>query len=373
MDKSRVAILRCDGYQPREIKPALDKLLELIGFVGPDSKGITLVNPNLLSARGPERAITTHPHLVRAVADKFVNGSSKVYVGDSPGGADRGVKRVWKNTGLLDAMQGSGADLYSFEGNPVVQVQHNGREFRINELARKADFVVGVSKLKTHVLTLMTGALKNCFGFVPGFRKAIYHKEYPKPYQFSEMLTDLYAASKPDLFIMDAILAMEGDGPSSGRPRKLNLLLASTDAVALDTVAATIIGFNPRKIDYLKIASDWNIGNTDLNRIEIVGEPLAKCKVDDFKLPSNTKLKLIPDILVKLISPYVWAHPAIDYEACINCDICMDNCPMHAISEEGDRLVYDYSKCIDCMCCHELCPNEAIYINKSWLAKKFIR
>jgi len=309
---------------------------------------------------------------VRAVADLFSANGNKVFVGDSPGGADRGVGRVWKNTGLEDAMQGSAAELYPFEGNTVVPAKYNGRQFHIADVRQKANLVVSLPKLKTHVLTLMTGGVKNCFGFIPGFRKAMYHKEFPKPYDFSAMLVDLYAATKPDLFIMDAILAMEGDGPSSGKPRNLNLLLASTDAVAMDTVAAAIIGFDPMKLDFLKIARERNIGCSRLEDIDIIGMELAKCKVDDFRRPSNTYLKLIPEFLVKLIDPYVWARPAIDYQTCTNCDICKENCPMGAISEQNGKLIYDYSKSIDCMCCHELCPNRSIYIDKSWIARKFI-
>ncbi|MBD3170454.1 MAG: DUF362 domain-containing protein [candidate division Zixibacteria bacterium] len=372
MIKTKVAIVKCNSYNPSDVRGATRKLMDLLGFDTNTSKDLTLINPNLLSAKAPDRAITTHPVVVRAVSDLFSSNGNKVLVGDSPGGADRGVHRVWKNTGLLDAMKGAAGKLHSFEGNPVVKVSHNGRSFHVADVAKKADLVIGVSKLKTHVLTLMTGALKNCYGFIPGFRKAVYHKEFPKPDKFSAMLVDLYAATKPDLFIMDAILAMEGDGPSSGKPKQLNLLLASTDAVALDSVAATVIGFQPRKIDYLKLAHDMRIGRADLDEIDIIGENIAECKADSFELPSNTKLKMIPDLLVKLISPYIWAHPAIDHDVCIRCDECKDNCPTGAISEDGDKLVYDYNRCIDCMCCHELCPNKAVYIKKSWLARKFI-
>ncbi len=372
MSKARVAIVKCDNYHPQNLKGAVYKLLELLDIKLDLPRENILLNPNLLSAKGPDRAITTHPHLVRVVADMFCTNDTKVFVGDSPGGADRGVKRIWRNTGLLESMKSSKAYLFSFEGHAVTPVQHNGRQFMITEIRNRCDFVIGLPKLKTHVLTLMTGALKNCFGFIPGFRKSLYHKELPKPYEFSEMLVDLYAATKPDLFIMDAILAMEGDGPSSGNPKKLNLLLASTDAIALDTAAASIIGFDPMKIDYLKIAAQQGLGRAELEQIDIAGEDIISCKPAEFTLPSNTKLKLIPDFLIKMISPYVWAHPAIDYDKCINCHICRDSCPVKAISEDGDKLVYDYSKCIDCMCCHELCPNEAIYLKKSWLVKKFI-
>jgi len=373
VSKAKVAILKCNSYSPNLLKGAVVKLLHLLDFDYNQKWKNTLINPNMLSAKGPERAITTHPNLVRTVADLFSSDSANVLVGDSPGGADRGIKRVWKNTGLLDAIQGAQANLYSFEGNPVTSARFNGREFWIADIRSKSDLVIGLPKLKTHVLTLMTGALKNCFGFIPGFRKSVYHKEFPKPYEFSEMLAHLYAATKPDLFIMDAILSMEGDGPSSGKPKSLNLLMASTDAVALDTVASTIIGFNPMQIDYLRIAKEMGIGCADIDHIGIRGEKLENCRVHSFQLPSNTKLKVIPDFLIKMIRPYVWAHPAINYDTCIKCNICKNNCPMQAISNENGRLIYDYSKCIDCMCCHELCPNQSIFLNKSWLVKKFIK
>jgi uncharacterized protein (DUF362 family)/NAD-dependent dihydropyrimidine dehydrogenase PreA subunit len=333
-----------------------------------------LLKPNFLSAKDPDRAITTHPEIVAAVAREVRKLGAEIIIGDSPGGAKRGVRRVWRNTGMLDMAEREGLELVSFEASGVKEFKVNGRSYFLSKPAVEADFIISLPKLKTHVLTLMTGAIKNMFGLIPGFRKATYHKQFPKPNDFAQVIVDILSIKPPGLTIMDAILAMEGDGPSSGHPRRTNLMLASTDPVALDAVAADIIGLKPNKVPTTRIASDAGLGIGWPEAVNVVGERLADVRIPDFKLTSNRRLELIPNFLVRMIDPYIWVRPAIDRDLCTACYTCVNSCPVGALSNENHSPpVINHDKCINCWCCHELCPDKSVYIEKSWLAQKFIR
>jgi len=374
--KPRVALLTCPDYSPEVVSVKIREILDLLGgldtFVGP---GMTvLLKPNFLSAKEPERAITTHPEIVAAVAREVRSLGAKVIIGDSPGGAKRGVRRVWENTGMLKMAEREGLELVNFEASGVVRFQIGERVYFLAKPAVEADLIINLPKLKTHVLTLMTGAVKNMFGLIPGFRKANYHKQFPKPDHFAQVIVDILSLRPPALSIMDAVLSMEGDGPSSGTPRWTNLLLASRDAVALDTIAAEIIGLNPQKVPTTRIASESGLGIGWPEAIETVGDDLQRAIIPDFKLTSNRKLSLIPTFLVRIIDPLVWVRPAIEKDTCTRCNSCVNSCPVGALSNLDHAVpVFNYEICINCWCCHEICPEKSVYVDKSWLANKFIR
>jgi uncharacterized protein (DUF362 family)/Pyruvate/2-oxoacid:ferredoxin oxidoreductase delta subunit len=374
--QTTVAITACDSYDAEILYPKIDVLLDLLGglekFVKPGQK--VLLKPNLLSAKEPSRAITTHPEIVAAVARKVREIGAEVVIGDSPGGAKRGVRRVWKNTGMLDMAERENIELINFEASGVEKFSINGRNYYLARSAVEADLIISLPKLKTHILTLMTGGVKNIFGLIPGFRKANYHKEFPKPNEFAQVIVDILSLKVPTLTIMDAILSMEGDGPSSGTPRWTNLLIASSDPVALDAVSAEIIGLDPSQVPTTRIASEAGLGIGWTEAINVVGERLADAKIPDFKLTSNRKFELIPKFLWNLIGPYIWVRPAISEEICTNCYSCVNSCPTGALKLGIRKIpIFDYDLCINCWCCHELCPDKSVFIDKSWLAKKFIR
>jgi len=268
----------------------------------------------------------------------------------------------------------TGAKLVAFESAGVYR--KNTREGKTYYIARPvidADVTISLAKLKTHTLTLMTCAVKNMFGSIPGFRKAAYHKEAPKPKDFAKVIVDIFSLTKPQVTLVDAVVAMEGDGPSSGDPKYLGLLLCGTDAVAIDMVAAKIMGFKDGEIDTTRIAQEKGFGPKSFEQIEILGESLNQIPLPQFVLPSNRLIKMIPNFLLKLVAPFVWVRPNIVDGNCINCNICVENCPVKTI-HPGDRVpAYDYKNCINCMCCHELCPHNAVYLEKSWLSKKIGR
>jgi len=340
-------------------------------FVKPGMR--VLLKPNLISAKVPERAITTHPELVAAVAREVRKVGGNPVIGDSPGGAKRGLDRVWDKTGMKAIADRDGLELVNFEATGVVEMKCNGRTFHMSKEAVEADFIINLPKLKTHVLTLLTGAIKNIYGLIPGFRKGNYHKEYPKPDEFAEIVVDIFSLVTPGLSIMDGILAMEGDGPSSGTPRWVNLLISSTDAVALDSIVGEIIGFRPYQVPTTKIASESGLGIGWPQAVSVLGESVQDVKISDFKLTSNRKFELIPKPIWNLIGSFIWIRPAIEESSCTSCNTCVTSCPTGAMTAIKDNVpVFDYDKCISCWCCHELCPEKSVYVDKSFLAKKLI-
>ena len=373
--RSKVAIVDCNSYDIDTVTLKISQALELLGGLGKYVKpGMTvLLKPNMISAKAPERAITTHPEIVAAVAKEVRKLGATPIVGDSPGGAKINISRVWENTGMKAMAEREGLRLVNFEAAGSQPFRCNGRSYYLAKPAVEADLIINLPKLKTHVLTLMTGAVKNVFGLIPGFRKGNYHKEFPKPHDFAEVVVDILSVKTPALTIMDAVLSMEGDGPSSGHPRWTNLILASRDAVAVDAIASEIIGLNPGRVPTTRIASDAGLGIGWPEMIETLGLPLEKVKIPDFKLTSNRKLELLPKFFVRAIDPFVWIRPSIVRDLCTSCGTCVSSCPTGALRLNGDRTpAFDYDLCINCWCCHELCPEKAVQIKKSWLARKFV-
>jgi uncharacterized protein (DUF362 family)/Pyruvate/2-oxoacid:ferredoxin oxidoreductase delta subunit len=369
---SQVSIVRCDDYTYSNVQTAVKTCFDHLGglerFVKKDQR--VLIKPNLLSAKDPSRAITTHPAVVRAVTELVQKLGAVPILGDSPGGVDRGIRRVWENTKLSEVAEQTGAKLVAFESAGVYgKTTPEGKTYYIARPVIDADVIISLAKLKTHTLTLMTCAVKNMFGSIPGFRKGKYHKEAPKPKDFARVVTDIFSLTKPHLTLVDAVVCMEGDGPSSGDPKYVGLLLSSTDAVALDMVAAKIMGFKDGEIDTTSIAQEKGLGAKSFEQIEIRGESFNNLPLPKFVLPSNRFMKMIPDFLLKLITPFVWVRPNILDGNCTNCNICVESCPTKSIHKGEKRPYFDYTNCINCMCCHELCPHKAVYLEKSRLAK----
>lgn len=365
-----VSAVRCGSYASDELAGALVGVMEPFGgmqsFVSPGDR--VLIKPNLLSAKGPERAITTHPNLVEAVAFLVRSCGAEPLVGDSPGGAIRGIERVWKNTGMQEMAERNGLELINFEASGLEEVISGSYTFHIARPVLEADVIINMPKLKTHTLTLLTCGIKNIFGTIPGFRKAGMHKKYPKPAEFSRMLVELFGLVKPALTIVDAVTAMEGNGPSSGSPRKIGLLLASPDAVAVDAVAGDLVGFRRGQIDTTSMADEAGIGTAELGRIRIVGDG-AGVRPEGFELPSNRGMRLIPGPLARMMAPLVWLKLEIDPGRCTRCRLCLDSCPVKTIEDRNGVIAVKHEKCIQCMCCHELCPECAIDIRMSLLAR----
>lgn len=370
--RSSVNSVAIDSYDFENLSAAVVSLMEPLGgfgrFVKPGMR--VLINPNLLSAREPDRAVTTHPELVRAVAVECMKAGAEVLIGDSPGGVEKGLKRVWDNTGMSGVSESTGAKLVGFEEGGTRKVSVEERSYHLSKYALDVDFIISLPKLKTHVLTNFTGAIKNSYGFIPGMRKSDYHKSHPDARSFSGVVVDIFSIVKPGLHIMDGGLAMQGDGPASGEKKWLGFLFASADAVAMDSAVMTLISKRKRRVVWpTEIAAARQLGVADISGIDLSGPAFKTGSIVDFKMPSNFYMNLIPSFLVRSLEPYVWVRPAMNDDDCTRCEICLDNCPQQAISVRDGNMRIDYEKCIKCMCCHELCPENAVFLAKSRLAK----
>jgi uncharacterized protein (DUF362 family)/Pyruvate/2-oxoacid:ferredoxin oxidoreductase delta subunit len=373
----KVALVRCPDYQWGRVLDAARRAFDLLGglgrFVVPGQR--VLVKPNLLSATPPERAVTTHPAVVRAAASLAREAGAQVWVGDSPGGVEWKVTaRALEVSGIGPAAVEAGAEVLDFDAGDrqVVDLPSGAvlKRFAVARAALDADLVLSLPKLKTHGQTLYTGAVKNLLGCVPGGGKIRVHQLAPKSRDLAAALLDIYAVVRPRLALIDGIVAMEGNGPNHGDPRHLGLLIASDDCVAADAVACHLIGYPARSIHILRQAEERGLGVGSIDRIEIVGEPLERCRVPDFARASNLFLELFPPPLARLIGRAVRVDPQIDQHACRRCGLCQRSCPAHAIDGDGP-FVIDLARCIRCFCCHELCPHDAVALRPSLLIRLY--
>ena len=363
---SKVSIVKCEDYKSEEVIAAVFHSVELLGGIESFVKrnDNVLIKPNLLSAREPDEAVCTHPEIVRAAIRLVKKAGAQPQVGDSPGSffTTRDVDFVYEKTGIKRIVEEEGAELVRFDKSRII----NG--YPIAEVALNASFIISLPKLKTHVLTVMTGAVKNTFGLIPGLFKVECHRNKPKPKNFVRVLLDIFDIIKPGLSIMDGVLAMEGDGPAAGKVRSLGLILASSDAVSLDRVVSELVGLPSYKDIIVNEARQRGAGEADINKIEIKGETIENAKVGNFRLPKTAhRINLLPDFLTDIFTWVVDFRPIINEELCKKCGICRDSCPVNAITinKETSRI-YD-NLCIKCFCCHEVCPYKSISIKKNFL------
>lgn len=330
------------------------------------------IKPNMLTAKKPERAITTHPAIVEAIVREVQEAGGRVLIGDSPAGVLSSINRYWNETGYSSVARRTGAELVKLEGAPVSPRSVNGRTYHIAAALAKADVVINVPKLKTHGLTVLTGGVKNTFGAIPGFRKAELHKLAPKPIPFSEIVADVYEAVRPALTIMDAVVGLEGDGPSTkGIPRTIGAILAASDAVALDAVAAKLVGLSEDEVPTTAAALRRGLG-VGLDSTDVVGESLGDMKQDTFRHASSRLIHIVPAWAVWLFGRYLWVRPRVLKDKCVSCGLCIETCPVEAISPGPDLISrIDHDKCIECLACVESCPEDAIEQAVSRLARRF--
>lgn len=366
-----VSITRAEGYDFLNLRRDIIKLLEPIGGISAfvRSGERILLKPNMLAAKNPNLAVTTHPALVRAVAELVIEAGGTALIGDSPGIG--GFLRVAEKSGILKAAQESGASLLEF--GDAVELQGNGT-FRSIRLARayyEADKIINLPKLKTHEMMTMTCAVKNLFGAIVGVEKAGWHLKAGSSRQlFAQMLLEIYLLKKPALNIVDAIQAMEGDGPASGTPIQLGLLIAGVNPVAVDVVAGKLAGIPPHLLHIEREAARLGLPGALFDDITICGSTPDTLPEIRFKLPEGLDVQFgLPAFIARALKNYLTSFPAVNQKKCVRCGICRDACPPEAITIQNSALSIDKARCIRCWCCRELCPYEAMRAKSSLLLK----
>lgn len=363
---SKVSIVKCPSYNTSEVEASVRRAVDLLGginsFVKPGQK--VLLKPNLLSARPPQDGVDTHPEVVRAVIRLVKEAKGVAILGDSPGGFGSHLsEEVYEKSGMKKVGEEEGVELVKFNR---VTVKNN---IPITSYAVESDVIISIPKFKTHGLTTITGGVKNLFGIVPGLRKTEYHRESPHPHKFAEVIVNIYSQVKPQLSIMDGIVAMQGDGPAGKDLRSLGLIMASNDAVSMDAVMAKIIGLRPFDIRTTFLAHNQGLGVGDLNGIEIKGEKVEDVLVKDFKLPRPSILCRLPSFLSEFLFNLIELWPFIDEKVCTKCQLCAKTCPQKTITIDDKTSSINYKNCIRCLCCYEVCPYQAISIKRNFWAK----
>jgi uncharacterized protein (DUF362 family)/Pyruvate/2-oxoacid:ferredoxin oxidoreductase delta subunit len=329
-----------------------------------------------LAASAPEQAVTVHPAVFHGLAEWFRQSGASLYFGDSPGKGK--PERVARRCGIQDVADQLNIPLADFRTVVRVAIPQAkiAKQLPLAASLLDMDGIISISKMKTHALTRITGAVKNQFGYIPGILKGEFHVKMPNIYDFSTVLVDITKAIKPRLFVMDGIVAMEGNGPRGGDPRPMEVLLFSRDPVALDTVFCKLIRLNPDLVPFLPLASDLGLGIYDETKIEIVGDGLDALIQNDFKVIRKKPDLMIsarhfPPFLKSIISP----KPVIDRAKCTHCGSCVIQCPVRprAVNwhpkHKDAPPIYDYRACIRCYCCQEICPSRAISVKTPLLGK----
>jgi len=374
-----VAAKKCYSYQADELAEKLDFLLADLGgldnFIKAGDK--VLFKTNLLMGKAPEAAVTTNPEFIRALAKKVKELGAEVIIADSPGGPfnDKLLKRAYQKSGLYEMAAEENIKL-NYNTNSKRQEYKEGKinkSFQLASYLEEADLVINLPKLKTHGLTMYTGGVKNLFGCIPGVLKAEYHLRMQSVYDFSRMLNDLAAFVAPELTIMDAVVGMEGEGPSNGKPREFNYLFASTSPYYLDLAAVRLLGINPaEKVPSIKAALEDNIIKKE--QLKVRGDkvkPLNDVEIPKIEKENNLLDTRMPDFMSDILENLLRPKPVFKEDNCVGCRTCAENCPPDAITMIDNFPQVNLDDCIRCFCCQELCPYDAVDIKYTLLAKLF--
>jgi uncharacterized protein (DUF362 family)/NAD-dependent dihydropyrimidine dehydrogenase PreA subunit len=341
------------------------------------------VKPNLVAAKKPERAATTHPAMLSAVLNVIKEYSpASLIIAESPGGpySEAALKVIYSSCGITEAAERCEVELNYDTSHRQADFSEGEqcRRFNIITPLAEADTIVNLPKLKSHSLTMLSGAMKNMFGSVPGTEKVEMHARYPDPVNFADMMIDLDLTlmSRSRLItVCDAIVSMEGNGPTGGVPRKTDFILTSLSPFCLDLAAAAAVGFEGR-VPMLAHAVRRGLCPEKASNIEYPLLTPEDVKISDFEPPESGSGKLLNNFsdilggrLVKFLSP----HPEIDTSRCVGCGKCRDSCPMGTIriveTRRGKKARIYRKKCIRCYCCQELCPINSVKTKKNPILK----
>jgi uncharacterized protein (DUF362 family)/Pyruvate/2-oxoacid:ferredoxin oxidoreductase delta subunit len=372
----KVVFKGCGSYERPEVESSVAALFEALGGPGAfasDGQSVFL-KVNALLGAAPEKGVTTHPEVVRAVVRQFQSVTDRITIGDSPGGpfTPGYLKRVYEKTGFAEVARDTGAELSLDTSTASVRIPGGKvlRTIMICGAMHSADCLVSVSKFKTHMFLNMSGAIKNLFGTVPGANKFTYHSRFPKDSDFSDLIVDVLLASAPDLHVMDAVVAMDGNGPRVGNLIDMGMMAAGTDACALDLAMMDVIGIEPAKNKALAAGIRRGLCSGELGEVEMLGDAVESLRYSGFRLPDKKDIsERVPDFVMKRFGERMALRPVPVEGKCTACRKCVEICPAGAITIEGKLARVDQKKCQRCYCCHELCEQDAIVLERPLLMK----
>lgn len=375
-----VSVIKCDSYDSAEVKKALAEALEAVGGLDWVKDGMKIaVKANLVSFMSPDKAATTHPALLCELVKMLKAKGAEVVIGDSPGGIYNSayVNKVYKATGMYEAEKIGARLNHNFEQseakNPDGMVLKN---FVYTSYLDEADAIINFCKLKTHGMMGMSAAAKNIFGVIPGTLKPEYHFRFPNHSDFARMMVDLDEYFKVRLCICDAVVGMEGNGPTMGTPRKIGAILAAESPHKMDLVCAKIIGLTKADVPTLEAAHERGLIPATAEELNICGD-VDSFVINDYKnIPAHTSIEFKKDStkffgkMAGLITgKALRSRPALKNRECVGCGVCRDICPAKAIKIEKGKAIIDRKLCIRCFCCQEFCPKGAMKVKRTLIAK----
>ena len=380
MDKSRVIVALCNSYEEEKVYTAVKGSVTAIGgiasIVNSDEK--ILVKPNYLYPAKAEKCVTTNPAIIKAFARLLSeNGYKNVKIGDSP--ANGSCRAAFAQLGLTEEDL-FGAQIADMTEEQIVDFPNGkaAKSFAFCSEVVEADAIIGLCKMKTHALERITGAVKNMYGLICGKKKALGHVSFPNAVSFAQMMADMHNCVKPRLHIMDGIVAMEGNGPASGTPVDMGVILTSKDPVALDTVFSRLINLDPVLVPTNTTGMASKIGTCRDGEIEVMllddgilthismDELYKRFGKENFDVQREKDKFSILSLWSRITGGFA-KKPFIEEEKCVKCGVCVEHCPVEgrAITFKNGKEkapVYDYKKCIKCFCCQEICPQHAIKV-----------
>ena len=340
-----------------------------------------VIKANLVSAMKPDSAATTHPTLLCALCDMLKERECEVVIGDSPGGLYNAafVGRVYNVTGVREAEK-HGAKL-NMDFSQCTAEYPEGKvlkSFSYTGYLDRADYIINFCKLKSHGMMGMSCAAKNMFGAVPGVIKPEYHFRFPKYEDFADMIVDLDEYFHPILSIADAVVGMEGNGPTAGTPKEMGCVIASRSPHTLDTVAAEILGFKREELPILDAAYRRGIAPQRFEDAVLYGSVDPLRLMDFERVVERRSLEFTGDgksgikrLFGRIAGSILRTKPMLHKELCVGCGVCADICPAKAIVIKNKKAIIDRKACIRCFCCQEFCPKSAMKVHRTPLAKLF--
>ncbi|MTK13645.1 MAG: DUF362 domain-containing protein [Clostridiaceae bacterium] len=378
----KVVLLKCEEYNTKLIEEKLREGFDLLGgdkflreLIPYNSK--VLLKPNMLAIEEAGSPVITNFNVFEAVIKIIKDYSSNISFGDSPGFGE--AKKAAERSGLLKVAEKYDVKFEDFKESTHVKLDESilCKSWTVAKAPYEADVLITLPKLKTHAMAYFTGAVKNQFGCIPGTLKATWHTRMPKANNFCKMLLDLNSLVNTNFAILDGIVAMEGNGPKSGKPKKMNTMIMGKSLTAVDSTAVRLIGYdNPLDIPVLKEAYDHNWGTVLTKDIQVLGEDIESMKSKDFELcRKGGNFYFISPGVTNFLRDLIAPDPSLIAEKCISCKRCQEVCPekprvIKMVNNKGKiQPTWNMNECIRCFCCQELCPCGAIETKYSILGK----
>lgn len=374
MENYDVAVVRCKTYNVEAVKPALEEAVNAVNGLDFVKSGMKIIiKPNLVSFKKPDAAATTHPALLEALVEMLLARGADVTIGDSPGGPHSLplLNRVYAATGM-DRLEKLGAKLNRNMNEKNVDFPEGKvlKNFTYTEYLDEADAIIDFCKLKSHGMLGMSAAVKNLFGTIPGLKKPEVHYKFQNDAEFADMLVDLNEYFKPRLAICDAVVGMEGNGPTAGTPRQIGAIIASKSTYYADVVGAELIGMNIDGLPTLQAAYERGFAPASSKNLRVYGD-IRALTVDDFKAPPVRGLSFMrKGNVLHFISKAALEHkPTLKKRLCVGCGECARMCPAKAIEMKNKKPHINREKCIRFFCCQEFCPRAAMVAHRPLAAK----